>query len=285
MWISNSNHEKWHGVVRIKQMVSSVFILITRIVFCSTNVLSVAALNATTSISARHNIISARTPASYTVTFEAVATEELQECLFVQAAGPSSEWICDRQSHPIHDHVDLAYELPLPGNCAKCRPGNLLVRHGTWEHLWLATNCSFVHSFCRTVVPYSVRVFAVVSVQWAYKPSTSLPLFVVVAERITNHHHSSAHVRGGLDRNATPAFCLFPRMHLCCHIRLTHTFQAVLCTHLYQAIVQWQSCQGTSFAASYRYRIACDWTCTQGPPHLYWGTWSQCNHVHWMRHG
>ncbi len=59
-------------------MVSSVFILITRIVFCSTNVLSVAA---TTSISARHNILSARTPASYTVSFEAVATDELQECL------------------------------------------------------------------------------------------------------------------------------------------------------------------------------------------------------------
>ena len=48
----------------------------------------------------------------------------------MQAAGPSSEWICDRQSHPSHDHVDLAYELPLPGNCAKCRPGNLLVLHG-----------------------------------------------------------------------------------------------------------------------------------------------------------
>ena len=71
----------WHGI-RINQMVSSVFILITRIVFCSTNVLSVAALNATTGISARHNILSARTPASYTATFEAVATDELQECLW-----------------------------------------------------------------------------------------------------------------------------------------------------------------------------------------------------------
>ena len=65
----------------------------------------------------------------------------------VQAAGPSSEWI----SHPSHDHVDLAYELPLPVNCAKWKPVNLLVRHGTWEHLWLAANCRFVHSCCRTV--------------------------------------------------------------------------------------------------------------------------------------
>ena len=62
-------------VFRINQMVSSVFILITRIVFCSTNVMSFAAVNSTTSISARHNILSARTPASYTVTFEAVATD------------------------------------------------------------------------------------------------------------------------------------------------------------------------------------------------------------------
>ena len=102
----------------------------TRIVFCSTNVLSVAALNATTSISARHNILSARTPASYTATFEAVATDELQE------------W-CRLLVHPVNGYVtvnhipamtmivDLAYELPLPGNFAKCRPGNLLVRHGT----------------------------------------------------------------------------------------------------------------------------------------------------------
>ena len=49
----------------------------------------------------------------------------------MQAAGPSSEWICDRQSHPSHDHVDLAYELPLSGYFAKCRPVNLLGRHGT----------------------------------------------------------------------------------------------------------------------------------------------------------
>ena len=105
-------------------------------------------------------------------------------------------------------------------------------------------------------VPNSVRVFTVVSVQCAYKPSTSLPPFVVVAERITNYHHGSAHVWVRLDSNGTPAFCLFPRMYLCCHIRLTHAFQAVLCTHLYQAIVKWQSCQGTSVVASYRYRIA-----------------------------
>ena len=105
-------------------------------------------------------------------------------------------------------------------------------------------------------VPNSVRVFAVVSVQWAYKLSTSFPPFVVVAEWITNHHHGSAHVWVGLDRNRTPAFSLFPRRHLCCHIRLTHTFHAMICTHLHQVIVQWQSCQGTSFVASYRYRIA-----------------------------
>ena len=85
----------WHGI-RINQMVSSVFILITRIVFCSTNVLSVAALNATTSISARHNRISARTPASYTVTFEVVATDELQECLW-----------CRLLVHPVNGYVTV----------------------------------------------------------------------------------------------------------------------------------------------------------------------------------
>ena len=84
-----------HGI-RINQMVSSVFILITRIVFCSTNVLSVAALNATTSISARHNILSARTPASYTTTFEAVATDELQECLW-----------CRLLVHPVNGYVTV----------------------------------------------------------------------------------------------------------------------------------------------------------------------------------
>ena len=78
------------------KMVSSVFILITRIVFCSTNVLSVAALNATTSISARHNILSARTPASYTVTFEAVATDDLQQCL----------WCC-LLVHPVNRYVTI----------------------------------------------------------------------------------------------------------------------------------------------------------------------------------
>ncbi len=85
----------WHGI-RINQMVSSVFVLITRIVFCSTNVLSVAALNSTTSISARHNIPSARTPASYTVTFEAVATDELQECLW-----------CRLLVHPMNGYVTV----------------------------------------------------------------------------------------------------------------------------------------------------------------------------------
>ena len=59
-------------------------------------------------------------------------------------------------------------------------------------------------------VPKSVRVFGVVSVQCAYKPSTSFPPFVVVAERITNHHHGSAHVWVGLDRKGTPAFFHFP---------------------------------------------------------------------------
>ena len=85
----------WHGI-RINQIVSSVFILTTRIVFCSTNVLSVAALNATTSNCARHNILSARTPASYTVTFEAVATDELQECLW-----------CRLLVHPVNGYVTV----------------------------------------------------------------------------------------------------------------------------------------------------------------------------------
>ena len=84
-----------HGI-RINQIVSSVFILTTRIVFCSTNVLSVAALNATTSISARHNILSSRTSASYTVTFEAVATDELQECLW-----------CRLLVHPVNGYVTV----------------------------------------------------------------------------------------------------------------------------------------------------------------------------------
>ena len=149
----------WHGI-RINQMVSSVFILITRIVFCSTNVLSVAALNATTSISARHNILSARTPASYTVTFEAVATDELQECLW-----------CRLLVHPVNGYVtvnrvNLAYELPLPGNCAKCRPGNLLVRHMVLESIFgwrqIAGLCILA---AEQFVPNSVRVFVVVSVQ------------------------------------------------------------------------------------------------------------------------
>ena len=95
MCISNRNNEMLHGI-RINQIVSSVFILTTRIVFCSTNVLSVAALNATTSVSARHNILSARTPASYTLTFEAVATDELQECLW-----------CRLLVHPVNGYVTV----------------------------------------------------------------------------------------------------------------------------------------------------------------------------------
>ena len=52
---------------------------------------------ATTSISARHNILSARTPASYTVTFEAVATDELQqECLW-----------CRLLVHPVNGYVTV----------------------------------------------------------------------------------------------------------------------------------------------------------------------------------
>ena len=78
---------------------------------------------------------------------------------------PSNEWICDRQSHPSHNHVDLAYEVPLPLNCANCRPGNLLVRHGTLEHLWLAANCRCVHSCCRTVCTELCPYLRVVSVQ------------------------------------------------------------------------------------------------------------------------
>ena len=87
----------WHGI-RINQIVSSVFILTTRIVFCSTNVLSVAALNATTSISARHNILRQEhlPPGVYTVTFEAVATDELQECLW-----------CRLLVHPVNGYVTV----------------------------------------------------------------------------------------------------------------------------------------------------------------------------------
>ena len=81
----------WHGI-----STSSVFILITRIVFYSTNVLSVAALNATTIINARHKFFSARTPASYIVTFEAVATYELQECLW-----------CRLLVHPVNGYVTV----------------------------------------------------------------------------------------------------------------------------------------------------------------------------------
>ncbi len=175
-------------------MVSSVFIFITRIVLCSTNVLSVAALNATTCISARHNIISARTPASYPVTFEAVATDELQECLW-----------CRLLVHPVNGHVTVNH---IPA-----------MTMWTWRMSWrfqgIVANAGLVICSCDMVlvsicgwrqitglcilaaeqfVLNSVRVFAAVSVQWAYEPSTSLLPFVGVAERITNHHYGGAHV-------------------------------------------------------------------------------------------
>ena len=203
-------------------MVSSVFILITRIIFCSTNVLSVAALNATKSISAWHNIISARTPASYTVTFEEVANDELQECLW-----------CRLLVHPVNGYVTVNHipAVTMWTWSMSCRFQGIVPNAGLvicscdmalesifgWRQIAGLCILSAEH-----FVQNSVRVFKVVSVQWAYKPSTYLLPFVVGAERITNHHHGSAHVWVGLDRNGTPAFCLFPRMHLCCHIRLTH---------------------------------------------------------------
>ena len=52
--------------------------------------------NATTSISARHNILSERTLASYTVNFEAVATDELQEFLW-----------CRLLVHPVNGYVTV----------------------------------------------------------------------------------------------------------------------------------------------------------------------------------
>ena len=195
-------------------MVISAYIFITRIVFCSTNVLSVAALKATTSISARHNILSATTPASYTVTFEAVATDGLQECLW-----------CRLLVHPVNGYV-IVNHIP-------------------------AMTMRTVHSFCRTVCtelcPCLRRGFRTVSIQTEHIRSSSwpneLPTIIMAARMF------------GPDSTGKWNACLlpFPRMHLCCHIRLTHVFQAVLCTHIHQAIVQWQSCQGTSFVASYRY--------------------------------
>ena len=123
-------------------MVISAYIFITRIVFCSTNVLSVAALNATTSISARHNILSARTSASYTVTFEAVATDELQECLW-----------CRLLVHPVNGYVI----------------GNHIPAMTMWT----------VHSFCRTVCtelcPCLRRGFRTVSIQTEHIRSSSWP--------------------------------------------------------------------------------------------------------------
>ena len=71
-------------------------------------------------------------------------------------------------------------------------------------------------------------------------------------------HSMAAHMFGSdsTKRNA----CLLP-FPTNVNIMLTHAYQAVLYIHLHQAIVQWESCQSTSFVASYRY-----------------------NHVHWVRH-
>ena len=153
----------WHGI-----STSSVFILITRIVFCSTNVLSVAA---TTSISARHNILSARTPASYTVTFEAVATDELQECLW-----------CRLLVHPVNGYVTVdhipamtmwtwrmtcRFQETVPNaGLVICSCDMVLESIFGWRQI--AGLCILS---AEQFVPNSVRVFAVVSVQWAYKPS------------------------------------------------------------------------------------------------------------------
>ena len=83
----------------------------------------------------------------------------------MQAAGTSSEWICDCQSHPSHDHVDLVYELPLPGNCAKCRPGICscdMILENIFDWRQIAGLCILS---AEQFVPNSVRVFAVVSLQ------------------------------------------------------------------------------------------------------------------------
>ena len=154
----------WHGI-RINQMVSSAFILITRIVFCSTNVLSVAALNSTTSISARHNILSARTPASYTVTFEAVATDELQECLW-----------CRQLIHPVNGYVTVNHipAMTIWTWRMSCRFQEIVPNAGL-----VICSCDMVLESifgwrqiaglrilaAEQFVPNSVRVFAVVSVQ------------------------------------------------------------------------------------------------------------------------
>ena len=146
-------------------MVSSVFILITRIIFCSTNVLSVAALNAITSISARDNILSARTPASYSVNFEAVATDELQEC----------RW-CRLVVHPVNGYVTVNHIpamkmwtwrmscrfqgiVPIAG-LVICSCDMVLENLFGWRHI--AGLCILS---AEQFVPNSVGVFAVVSVQ------------------------------------------------------------------------------------------------------------------------
>ena len=126
-------------------------ILITRIVFWSTNVPSVAALNATTSISARHSIPSARTPASYTVTFEAVATDELQD-----------SFLCRLLVHPVNGYVTVNHipAMTMWTWRMSCRFQGIVPNAGLVicscdmvleSIIWLAANCRFVHSFCRTV--------------------------------------------------------------------------------------------------------------------------------------
>ena len=245
----------WHGIL-INQIVSSVFILTTRNVFCSTNVLSVAAFNATTSISARHNILSARTPASYTVTFEAVATDELQECLW-----------CRLLVHPVNGYVTVNHipAMTMWTWRMSCRFQGILPNAGLvicsgdmvlesifgWRQI--AGLCIIA---AEQFVPNSSPCFRTVSTGTEHI-LTAVRRHGRTNDQTLTSYHGSAHVWVGLDRNGTPAFCLFQRMHLCCHIRLK---QAALCTHLHQAIVQWQSCQGTcrptSFVASCPYRIA-----------------------------
>ena len=149
----------WHGI-RINQMVSSVFILITQIVFCSTNVLSVAAVNATTSISARRNILLARTAASYTVT-----TDELQECL-----------CCRLLVHPVNGYVTVNHipTMTMWTWRVSCRFQGIMSNAGLaictcdmvldsifgWRQI--AGLCILA---AEPFVPNSVRVFTVVSVQ------------------------------------------------------------------------------------------------------------------------
>ena len=77
----------------------------------------------------------------------------------MQAAGPSSEWTCDRQSHSSHDHVDLAYEQPN-ADLVICSCDMVLESIFGWRQI--AGLCILS---AEQFVPNSVRVFAVVSVQ------------------------------------------------------------------------------------------------------------------------